>query len=713
MSNPLQDKVDQFIVDEGLNHQYVNGDQNTLVQTAGGPVPSIAKQAKDNDAAINAAGLLGQVNASKDAAQSAMTGAQFAMTGAQAARDGALIQAGVYVDEPTGRAAVADGQAFKVQGSGVIAAFEYRRVNSASATLIAIYPSSAAVSALQSILPSLAPSGYAWALTDAFFSAAIGVKTDGTFTAVVTDIANLVATVSRIGNLTTASSPPAGYSYAWMDSLGQMAAGITTSGSFIISNLTALLTSINQLNIGSSSVISEQSTPTSGVFSIKDGFGSTAARVNADGSVEVDTLTVRALKVTSVSAQSLAVAASTVSALMPDMPHVISYGQSLGEGVNALPPLSTVQKYNAVSFNGGVRAQDGGTDPAVTHASLIPMVETQFDTGNGVAGETPLSGMTEFIHERLVAENPGFNASAMSLLGSAPGQGSQSIANLSKGGSYYQRLLNDVSYGVSLANAASKLYQTTAITWTQGEADQSLGTSASAYITALNTLLANVNSDAAAASGQSQAVRMIMYQMGSYKALGGTYPTIAFAQRDACRQNANMFLACPMYQFDNSDAGVHLTNVSSRWLGAYYGLVYKRVVIDGLVWKPTMATSWVRQGKVALIKFNVPGGGLVFDTSYVTDPGNYGFSLVDSSGNPLTISGVSLLQNDTVKIVAATAIPAGAKWRYGWGNGTANYGRTAGPRGCLRDSMGDTIVYAGAGNQPMHNWAIVDEQILN
>lgn len=49
MSNPLQDKVDQFIVDEGLNHQYVNGDQNTLVQTAGGPVPSIAKQAKDNE----------------------------------------------------------------------------------------------------------------------------------------------------------------------------------------------------------------------------------------------------------------------------------------------------------------------------------------------------------------------------------------------------------------------------------------------------------------------------------------------------------------------------------------------------------------------------------------------------------------------------------------------------------------------------------------
>ncbi|MCM2317936.1 MAG: SGNH/GDSL hydrolase family protein [Pseudomonas sp.] len=60
---------------------------------------------------------------------------------AEVARDAALIQAGVYVDEPSGRAAVADGQAFKVQGSGEVAAYEYRRVNASSSTLIATYPS--------------------------------------------------------------------------------------------------------------------------------------------------------------------------------------------------------------------------------------------------------------------------------------------------------------------------------------------------------------------------------------------------------------------------------------------------------------------------------------------------------------------------------------------------------------------------------------------
>lgn len=65
---------------------------------------------------------------------------------AEAAKDAALIQAGVYVDEPTGRAAVADGQAFKVQGSGNVAAYEYRRVNASTvSTLIATYPSIAAL----------------------------------------------------------------------------------------------------------------------------------------------------------------------------------------------------------------------------------------------------------------------------------------------------------------------------------------------------------------------------------------------------------------------------------------------------------------------------------------------------------------------------------------------------------------------------------------
>lgn len=76
-------------------------------------------------------------------ARDAAVTAEDAAASAEEAAALSLIQSGVYVDEPTGRAAVADGVAFKVQGSGDIAAYEYRRVNASSSTLIATYPSAA------------------------------------------------------------------------------------------------------------------------------------------------------------------------------------------------------------------------------------------------------------------------------------------------------------------------------------------------------------------------------------------------------------------------------------------------------------------------------------------------------------------------------------------------------------------------------------------
>lgn len=88
---------------------------------------------------VNAA-LISANNAANSA-----TNANNAQLAAESARDAALIQAGVYTTEAEGRAAVADGVAFKVQGSGDVAAYEYRRTNSSSSTLIATYPAASVV----------------------------------------------------------------------------------------------------------------------------------------------------------------------------------------------------------------------------------------------------------------------------------------------------------------------------------------------------------------------------------------------------------------------------------------------------------------------------------------------------------------------------------------------------------------------------------------
>lgn len=71
-----------------------------------------------------------------------------------AARDVALAAGNLYPDEATGRAAVQDGKTFNVQGAGDVAAFQYRRVNADSSTLIATYPSAGALTAAQSAMTS-------------------------------------------------------------------------------------------------------------------------------------------------------------------------------------------------------------------------------------------------------------------------------------------------------------------------------------------------------------------------------------------------------------------------------------------------------------------------------------------------------------------------------------------------------------------------------
>lgn len=83
------------------------------------------------DKAVEASGSAATANAAK--------------TAAELARDAAMVGAVTYPDEATGRAAVADGEYFKVIGSGDVAAREYQRTNASASVLVAEYPSTSAV----------------------------------------------------------------------------------------------------------------------------------------------------------------------------------------------------------------------------------------------------------------------------------------------------------------------------------------------------------------------------------------------------------------------------------------------------------------------------------------------------------------------------------------------------------------------------------------
>lgn len=386
-----------------------------------------------------------------------------------------------------------------------------------------------------------------------------------------------------------------------------------------------------------------------------------------------------------------------------EVEHFISYGQSLSLGATSTPAISTAQRFNNLMFAGGVMTSHPDLASGY-YSALVPHVETNpanhIDGYN--AGETPLAGAAEMVRERIEAmQLLRFTDHNYQALSSAPGEGGQSLAQLSPGTTYFTQLQQNITNGYALAQAAGKTYGCRSVFWTQGEEDNSLGTSVATYKTNLTALLAAIDSHVKATNGQSQNVQLIFYQLQRVLGFG---PLVQQAFAELSLENANMHLATPMYMASYNDA-VHVNSYWSKVLGAYYGLCHHRVVIMGEDWQPVRPVSATRQGAIAEVTFNVPMGRLTLDTTLVPAATNAGFQLFAADGvTPITINSVTVSQYNKVKIVAATTIPANAKLRYAWENGDSVCGPT-GHRGNLRDTQGDWIVFGGL-NHPMHNWCI-------
>jgi hypothetical protein len=430
-------------------------------------------------------------------------------------------------------------------------------------------------------------------------------------------------------------------------------------------------------------------------WSVLDGENKAAVGIKNDGTFTASALEVDSLTVSEINGIPIENIIDEVAPLgfIAEINHIPTYGQSLSLIGNI---ISTTQPYDSLKFNSGLTA----------------FVALTGDVPSAGTGETPAPGTGHGIKHLIASENNiTYTQQSYQLLFSADGQGGTSVAGLSKPSTPYTRLIASVQAGFNVAQGLGKSFNVPAITWTQGEEDYNINTSAATYKTNLSNFLTTFDADVKVITGQTNDLKLIMYQVASHKYYSKAYPTIALAQLEQIKANPKMFMAAPMYQFDYTD-NVHVDGDSIKKLGFHYGLAYKRVVIDGSAWQPLMPISKYKQGAVAVIEFNVPYGKLVFDTTLVAANTNYGFNLFDSSNNAITISSVSITGPSTVKIIAASTIPAGAKLQYAfYGSGIA--GRTTGPRGNLRDTQGSSIVFDPSGlNYPAHNWCVMFEEIF-
>lgn len=449
-------------------------------------------------------------------------------------------------------------------------------------------------------------------------------------------------------------------------------------------------------------------------FSIADKNGKYALALKPDGTTVAASIETNELKVGGKDINSIVGQVRKTGHFAYNIVHFEIFGQSLSQGAYSSPIQTTTQKFDNIMFVGGIRPQHPSYNVPNFFGSFIPLVEAK-DISGYVGYETPCGGATDCVKQLINDENGiVYTQQKYQLLGSACGEGGMSLASLST--TYLNNNLKPaITNAFNLAQAQDLTYGMPLMGWVQGEEDNKpgVGTTIQQYKDGLQNLIGLVDAHLKTLNSDLALDGLITTQLCSFKTSGRTEPHIELAIYQAATEaSSNVYLACPLYIFDYAD-GYHINGVSSNWMGAYIGLVHKRVLVDGEDWKPVHPISSVRQGKIAEIRFHVPVQPLVFDTTHVALNTNYGFTLVDSANNPLSISSVAITQGDTVKIVAVDPIPAGAKLRYAW-TPSAQPNRSTGPRGNLRDSQGNDLIFDPEGiNKPLHNWCPIFEYVIN
>jgi uncharacterized protein YaiL (DUF2058 family) len=421
------------------------------------------------------------------------------------------------------------------------------------------------------------------------------------------------------------------------------------------------------------------------------------------GELLIKKITVTDLNVTGTITGTLAIKPIRFAYGIPtDYLHVISYGQSNSVG-GGNGQVAVSQFYDALTTSDGPRTGNA--------AGLVNYF-------NDSSVSVPLLGIFNAFTDRIINENflP-YTEKGFRFVGTAPGQGSTTAVNLSKGTTPYNKLINNVTNVKAVATAQEKTCSVPFIGWTQGENEIDDGTLYAAYRATMEQLITDLNTDIKAITGQKNAIPLIGYQVAKYSSGNPDYVNISKAHLDLGLENPLFVCACPSYQFDyvleGSSGGtggyiVHFTPAARLQYGAYIALAARQTLMQGKKFLPLHPIKFLVDGNNLKIVYHVPGdGALQFDTTTITNPGDYGFRVLNGA-TPLTLSNIKIIGKNVVSIDCSQS-PMGLTFSYARNGAAANlmdYGTLTGrwgARGNLRDNQGATVKYDGF---QLHNWAV-------
>lgn len=394
---------------------------------------------------------------------------------------------------------------------------------------------------------------------------------------------------------------------------------------------------------------------------------------------------------------------------------LFTLGQSTAHGTGGKPALSRTTAHGALMFNAGVRPSVPELDIPAERASLIDHVES--DDGASQRGETHMFATQEAFCGLYKAENGMVEADRpFQCLSAVAGAGGQSLYNLRPGTGYFEALLANLTYGKTRADEMGLRYAVPALTLISSEQDQSgTVTEPATYAQQAEDIrLAFQDAVRTTLGDPTLVVPIIAPQNGSWASANKEVPGIALTQLDMALTNPNYILAGPTYQFPYFD-DLHFNNQGYYDLGGLFGLVLKRIALDGVDHKPIVIESVERQDKEILLTFaNVDR--LALDTVNVSAAQDFGFSVWTHPASSPTINPGHRMTLTTVKrygapnqvlLKADTAIPASFDVRYAWyGDAAGKSGPVLGPRGNLR-RLDSHAVATKQGRRVIREWAPV------
>jgi len=605
--------------------------------------PALQQLADDAQAAADAADASSQE--SSEAAQSSSNSANSAAQSsaiAQSSATSATIQAGIYASEALGRAAVADGQDFRVQGDNITTAvLIYRRVDSSASTfLTAISPADALAILQRLVYPSLSSkfdrdcSEHPFVI-DRGDKRLVAVHDDGgvDLGALNLSVVDSARHTGYSGQTLVWKYDSAGipFQIMWIDNQGRP--------DFIPSpNLLARLSAAPFFPLtdvrGSYAVSNVRKTDTYNIATVQD-----KGRQVYDG-----------LQIRNGSLDTLVVRRSAPIEFIPVVGQ--SNAGGAGTGVTAGPKLTAAQwPHSVLSFN-SAKFQFQGSNGLIdgsTLTDLAPLYDPATPLGQYPATMQGFAWATQQTREGLA--QPG-------IVSFTAWQGDTPASGFLNGTTNWTNLMTSVTRGVVCAALYSRTVEVQWITRVQGEAGANYGPD---YISWVDTVKPAIK----AITGQSPDPKIALWQIVGVAPDNG----VGKIQLDHANSRADTELVGAMYGYAVSDVQ-HLTAESRMMQGDVYS-DFRLQIARGKTWTPMQMLSAVRSGVTVTITLALPPGVAAVSKCVDWPPQvpQDGFVYRDSVGDT-AISGIAYSGNIITLTLATT--PSGSA-------PTVRYGMDAGP----------------------------------